>query len=339
MVNSEDVKIPQAMGHAIAPPGQPWIEKGCFPQRPLPGMDPTDPTAYPDGQGGTNISGLGVNEYRLMLALQTLLAQHEYQGQWERGGIRHPLLFATMPEILEAYGLTPTPSGQYDPKRRADVAGALKALAVQRFTAFVRFPGMTGVTLYSESLINMRLYYGPKGEVDAVGKQMAAGQFGEVMDAPPDDIFGEDGRAKATGVFIELKDLFWFGINAGPNSYYLCPSGLDEEIQAWRRDVLGRKRGRYSPAIWRFLHMLMQHSVKHESPIGWDALISKIGLGGYIRERKRKDAEAIIREALQCAKDLGFLVDYEAQGSGPIKMQLNPARCSRLARGDKKTAP
>ena len=78
---------------------------------------------------------------------------------------------------------------------------------------------------------------------------------------------------------------------------------------------------------------------KKDFKIGRDKLAVILRMDSLIRIRRRAEIDNRIREALDVAMKLGYLLSYEIQPTGRIDMKLNPERIkrikSKIARGQK----
>lgn len=74
-------------------------------------------------------------------------------------------------------------------------------------------------------------------------------------------------------------------------------------------------------------------------PIGRDTLAERIGLDGYLRQRKQKEVNKYINKALEDALATRYILSYKEEATGLLIIHLNPERCSvyaeRLKKADK----
>lgn len=64
--------------------------------------------------------------------------------------------------------------------------------------------------------------------------------------------------------------------------------------------------------------------------IGKETLAKQLNMDSWIESRQKARIDESIQEALETAKELDFLLDYEEEPTGLLILRLNPERCSRV---------
>jgi len=98
-----------------------------------------------------------------------------------------------------------------------------------------------------------------------------------------------------------------------------------EEIRALRPGE--KKPNPYTHTFLDFIQTLDFSPLK----IGRDTLAERIGLDGYLRNRKRTKVTTKINEALEDALTTRYILRYKEEPTGLLIIHLNPERCSRYA--------
>lgn len=87
----------------------------------------------------------------------------------------------------------------------------------------------------------------------------------------------------------------------------------------------GEKPNPYTHTFLDFIQTLDFSPLK----VGRDTLAERIGLDGYLRQRKRTIVTNRINEALEDALATRYILSYQEELTGLLIIHLNPARCSR----------
>ena len=285
-----------------------------------------------DIQQGSLSYGLDLSDTqdRALHAVQKLLADTDYQGNLEgeerqsidfkwRGYI--PTLSMTYRDYYEAYGLKPAGDGRYHGAQTQQALEALKSLTLARY----------------QIVYDRTVYRSGKKIIDAV--RVTAPIISSVGEAFQDITAEELEQVKAgqelpdrrnTKIIITPSPVMLDRIHE--SWYLLKPASLHTEIQA----LYDGKR--YPRAISLFIEWLLTLN-KKELKVGRDKLAVILRMDSLIRNRRRAEIDNRITEALEVAKELGYLLSYEIQPTGRIDMKLNPERIkrikSRMARGQK----
>ncbi|OPZ76881.1 MAG: hypothetical protein BWY77_01801 [bacterium ADurb.Bin431] len=90
-------------------------------------------------------------------------------------------------------------------------------------------------------------------------------------------------------------------------------------------------RGSRAPrAVSLFIQWLLTLD-KSTWQVARETLIDKLRLSDlYHRQRQKARVDKQIQEALETAKELAYLLTYQEERPGVIKLTLNPERCSRI---------
>lgn len=94
--------------------------------------------------------------------------------------------------------------------------------------------------------------------------------------------------------------------------------------------------GKPTPYSDLFLDLIQTYNF---SPIkiGRDTLAERIGLDGYIRQRKQKEVNKYINKALEDALATRYILSYREEATGLLIIHINPERCSVYAEALEKT--
>jgi len=286
-----------------------------------------------DGQQGFISYGLDFKteaQQKAFHAVQLLLANTDYQGNREgeerasidfkwRGYI--PTLSMTYKEFYEAYGLKPAGDGRYHGAQAQEALEGLKSLMTVRY----------------HMVYDRRVYKNGKKTIEAV--RVTAPLISSVGEAFQDITEEELEQVKAgqeipdkrrTQIIITPSPIMLDRIHEG--WYLLKPASLFTEIQA----LYAGKR--YPEEISLFISWLLTLD-KQTWSIDREKLAYKLKMYSQIRNRRQALIDKRIREALDVAKKLGYLLSYEIQSTGLIDLKLNPERVKRIgvkkARGRK----
>ena len=276
--------------------------------------------------------GLDLSETqdRALHAIQKLLDDTDYQGNLEGEEIRSidfkwrgyiPTLSMTYTEYYEAYGLKPAGDGRYHGAQTQQALEALKSLMTTSYQMVYKRKVPKGGKMIIEAIRVTAPIISSVGEAfqditEEELEQVTAGQ--ELPDR------------RNTRIIITPSPIMLDRVHEG--WYLLKPAGLHTEIQA----LYDGKR--YPRAISLFIEWLLTLN-KKDFKIGRDKLAVILRMDSLIRNRRRAEIDNRIREALDVAKNLEYLLSYEIQSTGRIDMKLNPERIkrikSRMARSQK----
>ncbi len=267
------------------------------------------------------LEDLTVSQDKALSALQILLDKTGYKGHGSAEPIRSeafkwegvlPKLSITYSDYFEAYGLRKI-SGRYQGAQTQEAIEALESLTQPRRIVYSRRKwkgdGKARKVLYDVIVTTKPLISLTKGY-----KDLEAPEASRVIE-------GEDLPAeRVTRLIIEASPLLVDNIET---FYLLKPAGLHREIEAL---YPGKRVPR---AISLFVSWLLTKNDRRVKA-SKDTLIEQLRLEGYIKRRRRKEAEEKLQEAFQRAKELSYLLEYEEDGLGSVTFQLNPQRCRRI---------
>ena len=269
---------------------------------------------------------LSVSQDKAFHAVQKLLAKTGYKGnipgeerqitsfKWQ-GYI--PRLSITYPEYYEAYGLSPAGDGRYHGAQAQEALLALKSLTETRMIYYKRdrWTGSGKTKRLVSDIVKtpvapVSVWEGYKGlEAEETRVVLGGG-----------DIPGK----RINRLIIEVSPLL---VDQIDTFYLLKPSALHAEIQA----LMPGKR--YAPTIPRFISFLLTLD-KREIHISRSSLARKLRLDYLIDQRKPSALDKKIREALDTALELSYLLTYEikpvSKKDALIELRLNPEKCIGL---------
>lgn len=254
-------------------------------------------------------------------AVQKLLADTDYQGNMEgeertsidfkwRGYI--PTLSMTYKEFYEAYGLNPAGDGRYHGAQAQEAIEGLKSLMSIRY----------------HMVYDRTVYKGGKKSIEAI--RVTAPIISSVGEAFQDITEEELEQVKAgqeisdrrnTKIIITPSPIMLDRIHEG--WYLLKPVRLFSEIQ----ELYAGKR--YPEEVSLFISWILTLN-KQTWSIGRKELAYKLKMYSQIKNRRQSLIDKRIREALEVAKELGYLLSYEIQPTGRIDMKINPERVKRI---------
>lgn len=260
---------------------------------------------------------LSVSEDRALSAIQILLDRTDYQGNRAsrpvqspayQGAYDLPILAVTYPEYLEAYGLTRGASGHFSRRWQDEALEALESLAQARHICYRRRKVVKG-----KELVDVIRHTGPVLEITRGWSDLVQ----EEADAVER---GADLPERMRGMVITVSPLVVEGLRT---FFLLKPVELHNEIK--------QLRGSRAPrAVSLFIQWLLTLD-KSTWQVARETLIDKLRLSDlYHRQRQKARVDKQIQEALATAKELAYLLTYQEERPGVIKLTLNPERCSRI---------
>ncbi len=260
---------------------------------------------------------LSVSEDRALSAIQILLDRTDYQGNRAsrpvqspayQGAYDLPILAVTYPEYLEAYGLTRGASGHFSRRWQDEALEALESLAQARHICYRRRKVVKG-----KELFDVIRHTGPVLEITRGWSDLVQ----EEADAVER---GADLPERMRGMIITVSPLVVEGLKS---FWLLKPVELHNEIK--------QLRGSRAPrAVSLFIQWLLTLD-KSTWQVAKETLIDKLRLSDlYHRQRQKARVDKQIQEALATAKELAYLLTYQEERPGVIKLTLNPERCSRI---------
>lgn len=281
------------------------------------------------------ISGVNLTkpQERALHAIQKLLDETDYRGnlpgvertsidfQW-RGYI--PTLSFTPTEYFQAYELKPAGDGRYRGKSAQEAIEGLKSLmTVRHFVVYDRISYKNGKKLREAIRVTTPL-------ITAVGEA-----FQNITEEELEQVRAgkELSNKRNTKIVITPSPLLLDGIT-NRNWYLLKPSTLFSEIQELNP---GKK---YPNEVHLFIDWLLTLDMRSLN-VSRDTLAITLKMDKLIEHRRRSEINRRIDMALEVALELKYLLSYEVQPTGLIKLELNPERIKRIEmkrRGRKKAS-
>lgn len=275
---------------------------------------------------------LSVSEDKALHAIQKLLDQTGYRGnipgeerqitafKWQ-GYL--PRLSTTYSEYYEAYGLSPAGDGRYHGAQAQEALLALKSLTETRRVCYKRDKWIgsgkdrrmdTDIIRATAPLITIL-----EGFRDLDAKEAETILSG-----------GDLPNKRQTRLLIEPSALL---VDQIDTFFLLKPTALHAEIQS----LMPGKR--YAPTIPRFISYLL--TIDMPAPhISRSSLARTLRLDYLIDQRKPTALDKRIREALDIALELRYLLEYEikpvSKKEALIELRLNPEKCIGLKSNKKK---
>ncbi len=280
-----------------------------------------------DLQDAVESSGLDltVSEMKALHALGQLLSATDHKGnrpgkaaeletyKWS-GGL--PVLSFTRSQFFEAYGISRKGDGSYYGHQADEALEALRSLLTDRRRLCVTRTTWSGSGKDRKARREAVVYTGSLATM--------AEPYSDLMEEELAALHGEDVPRRSTSIEVVFGPLFVDGLES---FYVLKPATGYKELQAARRP----KRIRQADLL--FADWLQTWS-RQEVSISKDKLLERLRLDGYVRRRKRRQAEAILQEVLDTAVAAGFLLKYEekpGKWSEPVlHLKLNPEKIGRL---------
>lgn len=281
------------------------------------------------------ISGVNLTkpQERALHAIQKLLDETDYGGNlpgeertsidfhW-RGHI--PTLSFTPTEYFQAYELKPAGDGRYRGKSAQEAIEGLKSLmTVRHFVVYDRITYKNGKKLREAIRVTTPL-------ITAVGEA-----FQNITEEELEQVrAGKELSGKRnTKIVITPSPLLLDGIT-NRNWYLMKPSTLFSEIQELNP---GKK---YPNEVHLFIDWLLTLDMKSFN-VSRDTLAIRLKMDKLIEHRRRSEINRRIDMALEVALELKYLLSYDVQPTGLIKLELNPERVKRIEmkrRGRKKAS-
>jgi len=272
----------------------------------------------------TEASGLDLTERqaKALHAIQQLLDKTDYQGnrpgeevqsqafQWS-GSI--PRLAVSYTDYFEAFGLSRGAGGSYSRHQIQEALEALHSLTEPRLICYRRTKWKGKERRYDVIRTKapvIKILEGWKDLTEEERQEVEAG--------------GDVPGKRARGFIIEASPLLVDGIQT---FYTLKPASLHREIQQLHQGK------RYPRAESLCIEYLLTKNTKTVR-VSLDVLAERLRLDKYIRQRKRARVEAIIRDCLETARQLRYLLDIREEPGDLFVLTLNPERCKRIGTKD-----
>lgn len=275
-----------------------------------------------------NISSYGLdlteNQDRALHAVQKLLADTQFNGDgkidfnsadFKISGAYLPYLSINYSDYYQAYGLEPAGDGRYRGAQAEQAMKALESLTEMRWLRYKRKTGKydkDGRPLFDlisvkKPLIHLQLISGYQNLTEEDIQKILSGQ----------ELPEEKEHSRATKILLLPSPILTDEID---KYYILKPVGLHNEIKALSP---GRRISR-SNSLFIELLLFVDLPVWR---INKEELARQLNQDSLIESRQKSRLNKIIQEALEKAKTLGFLLDYEEEPTGLLILKLNPDRC------------
>jgi len=285
------------------------------------GLDGLDLQEAVEGSG----LDLSVSELKALHALGQLLSATDHKGNrpgkeadletYKWSGVL-PVLSFTRSQFFEAYGLSRKGDGSYYGHQAEEALDALRSLLTARRRLCVTRTVWSGTGKDRKARREAVVFTGSLATILEPYSDLTA----EEQDA----LHEEDVPRRSTRVEVVFGPLFVDGLES---FYVLKPTAGYRELQAARRP----KRVRQADLL--FADWLQTWN-RPEVSIAKDKLLERLRLDGYVKRRKRKQAESILQEVLDTAVAVGYLLAYEekpGKWSEPVlHFKLNPEKIGRL---------
>ena len=278
----------------------------------------------PETDNNLQIYGLdlSVSEEKALHAIQILLDRTNYEGNlpgeivqssgWKYDGYL-PKLSMTFTEYYEAYGLTKI-RGQYQGRQASESLQALHNLAESRSICYRRQrregKGKKSRLVYDVVRVTKPLISFMEGYYDLEEEEADQVIAGESLPLK-----------RKNKLVIEVSPLL---VDQIDSFYLLKPTALFKEIQALQPGK------RPSTININFINWLLTKN--HQTVrINKSTLIDRLPPLKKLKERRRTaELKDRIQEALESAKTLEYLLNYEEEPTGLLILTLNPDRCQRI---------
>jgi len=286
-----------------------------------------DPQQEPE----LTVSGLDltVSEDKALSALQILLDRTDYEGNAEdqevdsqafhfRGSL--PRLAISYSAYFEAYGLERKGDASFYGHQAEEAVDALRSLALKPRALYYErkhYKGkkqLSNIIRFKAPLITIEEVTAWQDLEQAEAEQVKAGQ--EVPD-----------KQRITSLLIEFSPLLVDGIK---DFYLLKPTALHRQIQ----DHLGKRR--ISRAVSLFIEWLLCKGTAIVR-IKKTLLAERLRMEKYLRQRQWYRIEPQLLEAIQTAKELGYLLSWKEEPPGLYTFWLNSEKCSRVQSQEEET--
>lgn len=263
---------------------------------------------------------------RALHAIQRLLAASNYKGdgQYPLDSAEFkiydsylPYLSMSWTDYYQAYGLEPAGDGSYHGAQVRQAREALESLTEMRWMSYRKLSGKyeDGKPLYDfirvkKPLIQLELMDNYHDITEEDIQKILSGQ--KLTENKED--------RRVTKILLLPSPIL---IDEIDSFYLLKPASLHDEIKAL---YPGRRISRYNSL---FIELLLTVNIA-DWKIGKETLARKLNMDTLIDNRQKSRVDKRIQEALETAKELDFLLDYDEEPTGLLILKLNPERCSRV---------
>jgi hypothetical protein len=271
--------------------------------------------------------GLSESQERALDAIQKLLDATNYQGdgqiplnsaEFKIYGSFLPYLSMSWTDYYQAYGLEPAGDGRYHGAQVKQAREALESLTELRWMRYKKLSGnygKDGKPLYDlitvkKPLIQLELLDCYQDITEEDIQKILSGQK-----------LTEDKESRRVNRILLLPSPIL--IDEIDRYYLLKPTRLHEEIKAL---FPGKRIKKYN---WLLIKLLLTVDIPVWN-IGKETLARQLNMDSWIESRQKSRIDESIQEALETAKELDFLLDYDEDATGLLTLRLNPERCSRV---------
>jgi len=264
---------------------------------------------------------------RALHAIQKLLAVSNYKGdgqipldsaEFKIYGSYLPYLSMSYSDYYQAYGLQPSGDGRYHGAQVKQAREALDSLTEMRWMRYKKLSGKydkAGKPLYDlitvkKPLIQLQFIDSYHDITEEDIQKIASGK----------ELSSDKENSRITRILLLPSPIL---IDEIDGYHLLKPARLHDEIKAL---YPGRRISRYNSL---FIEFLLTSDIP-VMKIGRDTLARNLNMDALIEDRQKTKIDKRIQEALQTAKELDFLLDYDEEPTGLLILKLNPERCSRV---------
>ncbi len=264
---------------------------------------------------------------RALFAIQKLLHETGYRGNvepeegWKVSQFKYkgslPRVAFTYTAYLESYGVEKI-GGRYQGNMQSEALGALMALSQDRQQIFYSRRNTSGkhdVIRWRGPIIQLEEVTGYEGLTER-----------ELKDLP-----NSDRPADYRGYIVTFSSIFVDGLDS---FFAQIPTSLYEDIK------IATGGGKHSHAIELFLMWLLSRG-DLTTTIHKSLLAERLRLTHLLDSRQWKRVESILRECVDVALKMGYLLDYKEtppkgrDRMGMYQFQLNPVKCKRASGASK----
>jgi hypothetical protein len=261
-------------------------------------------------------------------AIQRLLSESNYKGdgqipldsaEYKIYGSWLPYLSMSYSDYYQAYGLEPAGDGRYHGAQVKQAREALESLTEMRWMRYKKLSckrDKKGKPLYDlitvkKPLIQLQFIDSYHDITEEDIHKIASGQ----------QLTEDKEDRRVTRILLLPSPIL---IDEIDKHFLLKPAYLHDEIKAL---YPGKRISRYNSL---FIELLLTVDIYPTWKIGKETLARKLNMDTLIENRQKSRVDNRIQEALETARELDFLLDYEEDATGLLTLRLNPERCSRV---------
>lgn len=275
---------------------------------------------------GLDLSDLSVSELKAYHAVSQLLSQTGHKGtepgkeaevesmKW-RGVL--PVLLISRSDYFEAFGLERKGDGSYYGHQAEEALEALRSFLTDTRRVVYTRTTWSGKGKSRKAQREAVVYTGPLATIMERYRDLSEEEQAALHQ-------GVEPERRSIGLEVLFGPIFMDGLDS---FYVLRPATMYREIQAARRPKPVRRPDLLF-ADW------LQTWNRQNVSIGKDKLMERIGLESYLKSRHRREAEAILQEAIETTLQLGYLLSWQEKpgqlGEPVLHFRLNPELIGRL---------